>query len=102
MKEDGKTDSKTALELIHITAGYGREPVLKDVSLSVKVGQRLAVLGRNGSGKTTLLRVIAGLLPCSGTVRLCGENVRSLKREELARRVAMMSQFAGASLPYTV
>lgn len=102
MKEDGKTDSKTALELIHITAGYGREPVLKDVSLSVKVGHRLAVLGRNGSGKTTLLRVIAGLLPCSGTVRLCGENVRSLKREELARRVAMMSQFAGASLPYTV
>ena len=102
MKEDGKTDSKMALELINITAGYGREPVLKDVSLSVKKGQRLAILGRNGSGKTTLLRVIAGLLPCSGTVRICGENVHSLKREELARRVAMMSQFAGASLPYTV
>ena len=96
MKEDGKTDSKMALELINITAGYGREPVLKDVSLSVKKGQRLAILGRNGSGKTTLLRVIAGLLPCSGTVRICGENVHSLKREELARRVAMMSQFAGA------
>ena len=102
MKEGGKTDSKMALELINITAGYGREPVLKDVSLSVKKGQRLAILGRNGSGKTTLLRVIAGLLPCSGTVRICGENVHSLKREELARRVAMMSQFAGASLPYTV
>lgn len=112
MKEDGKednktvssaaSDSRTALELIHITAGYGREPVLKDVSLSVREGQRLAVLGRNGSGKTTLLRVIAGLLPCSGTVLLGGESLHGMKREELARRVAMMSQFAGASLPYTV
>ena len=60
-------DGVLALELAGVTAGYGQEPVLKDVSLSVQEGQRLAVLGRNGSGKTTLLRVIAGLLPCSGT-----------------------------------
>ena len=91
-----------ALELAGVTAGYGQEPVLKNISLSVQEGQRLAVLGRNGSGKTTLLRVIAGLLPCSGRVRICGADMRDLKREELARRVAMMSQFAGASLPYTV
>ena len=95
-------DGVLALELAGVTAGYGQEPVLKNISLSVQEGQRLAVLGRNGSGKTTLLRVIAGLLPCSGRVRICGADARELKREELARRVAMMSQFAGASLPYTV
>ena len=102
MKSEERKDGVLALELAGVTAGYGQEPVLKNISLSVQEGQRLAVLGRNGSGKTTLLRVIAGLLPCSGRVRICGADARELKREELARRVAMMSQFAGASLPYTV
>ena len=102
MKSEERKDGVLALELAGVTAGYGQEPVLKNISLSVREGQRLAVLGRNGSGKTTLLRVIAGLLPCSGQVRICGADARELKREELARRVAMMSQFAGASLPYTV
>ena len=102
MKSEERKDGVLALELAEVTAGYGQEPVLKNISLSVREGQRLAVLGRNGSGKTTLLRVIAGLLPCSGQVRICGADARELKREELARRVAMMSQFAGASLPYTV
>ncbi|HJA93822.1 MAG TPA: ABC transporter ATP-binding protein [Candidatus Eisenbergiella merdipullorum] len=103
-EENHKSEEKhrTALELDNITAGYGREPVLKGISLSLRKGERMAVLGRNGSGKTTLLRVIAGLLPFSGTARICGRDVRGLKREELAKRVAMMSQFAGASLPYTV
>ena len=102
MKTEERKAGVLALELAGVTAGYGQEPVLKNISLSVQEGQRLAVLGRNGSGKTTLLRVIAGLLPCSGRVRICGADMRDLKREELARRVAMMSQFAGASLPYTV
>ena len=105
MEKDGrkkKNDAGTALELVHVSAGYGRDPVLKDISFSLRGGQRIAILGRNGSGKTTLLRVIAGLLPYSGTVRLCGADVQRLKREELAKRVAMMSQFAGASLSYTV
>ena len=102
MKSEERKDGVLALELAGVTAGYGQEPVLKNISLSVQEGQRLAVLGRNGSGKTTLLRVSAGLLPCSGRVRICGADARELKREELARRVAMMSQFAGASLPYTV
>ncbi len=90
------------LELEQVCAGYGRKEILHQISFSLPPGRRLAILGPNGSGKTTLLRVIAGLLPAGGSVLLSGHKVSDMKREELARRVAMMSQFSGAALPYTV
>ncbi len=93
---------KNILQLEQVCAGYGKKEILHRISFSLPEGRRLAVLGPNGSGKTTLLRVIAGLLPAEGSVLLSGHEVSGLKREELARRVAMMSQFSGASLPYTV
>jgi branched-chain amino acid transport system ATP-binding protein len=59
----------TALALERITAGYGQTTVLRDVSLEVRPGSVVALLGPNGAGKTTLLRVAAGLLkPSVGTV----------------------------------
>lgn len=53
-----------------------RRPVLEDVSLSVREGEFVAVMGRNGSGKTTLLRTVLGLETVHlGTVRTCGVDV---------------------------
>src|SRR6476659_9040547 len=64
------------LEMIGVTAGYGRSMVLFDVDLTVPKGGAAAVMGHNGAGKTTLLRVAVGLLPVkSGTVLLDGEDV---------------------------
>jgi branched-chain amino acid transport system ATP-binding protein len=48
------------LRLANVTAGYGATVVLEEVSLSLRRGAALAVLGRNGMGKTTLMRTIAG------------------------------------------
>ena len=48
------------LQLANVTAGYGATVILEDVSLSLRHGAALAVLGRNGMGKTTLMRTIAG------------------------------------------
>ena len=42
-------------------SGENRKPVLKDVSMSLKTGEIVALLGRSGSGKSTLLRIISGL-----------------------------------------
>ena len=53
------------LELSNIDAGYGAFQALFGVSMSVKAGEAVAVIGANGAGKTTLLRVISGLLPAS-------------------------------------
>jgi len=57
-----------------ISAGYGRDPVIEDVSLDVLPGQFVALVGPNGSGKSTLLNVLLGALqPRAGSVRLFGE-----------------------------
>ncbi len=73
------------LEMVGVTAGYGRSMVLFDVDLSVPKGGAAAIMGHNGAGKTTLLRVAVGLLPVkSGRVLLDGEDVT---RARPSRRV---------------
>jgi iron(III) transport system ATP-binding protein len=64
------------LRLRAVTAGYGREAVLREVDLTVPAGTTTAVLGGSGSGKTTLLRVVAGFMaPRSGEVVIGGRTV---------------------------
>jgi urea transport system ATP-binding protein len=68
------------LELVDVTAGYGRADVLFDVNLSVPKAGAASIMGHNGAGKTTLLRVAVGLLPVkSGTVLLDGEDITRLR-----------------------
>jgi ATPase subunit of ABC transporter with duplicated ATPase domains len=56
--------------LEHVRKSYGRRVVHDDLSLTIRRGERWAVMGKNGAGKTTLLRVVAGVLePDAGTVR---------------------------------
>lgn len=56
-----------------VTAGYGREIVIEDVSFAVRPGEFVALVGPNGSGKSTLVRVLLGSIrPLSGRARLFG------------------------------
>jgi len=62
-------DQVAVLENLH--KAYGRRVVHQGMSLTIRRGERWAVMGRNGAGKTTLLKMIAGMLPPdSGTIRL--------------------------------
>lgn len=64
-----------------VTFGYGRTPVLDDVTLSLRTGEFVALVGPNGSGKSTLLKVLLGSLsPWSGSVRLLGERPERVDR----------------------
>jgi branched-chain amino acid transport system ATP-binding protein len=73
------------LQIGRLGAGYGAEPVLKDIDLRVDKGEMVAVLGANGAGKSTLMRAIAGLhRPVSGEIALDG---RDLAREPAHRVV---------------
>ena len=64
------------VELDRVSFAYGDEPVLEDVSLTVRRGEFLGLVGPNGSGKTTLLRILLGLqAPRAGRVRLFGQDI---------------------------
>jgi branched-chain amino acid transport system ATP-binding protein len=65
------------LELAGVDAGYSGFQALFGISMSVKAGEAVAVIGANGAGKTTLLRVISGLLPASeGAMTMDGVSLR--------------------------
>ena len=75
-----------ALELNKVNSYYGDSHVLYDLSLNLKEGTLLALLGRNGAGKTTLMKTISGLLPCrSGEIRLFGKNIAANRPEHIAK-----------------
>ena len=76
---------------------------LNAVSVHVAPGGLVGILGPNGSGKTTLLRLLGGLLrPSAGRVTLDGVDLRSLRRAEVARRVAVVPQETHLAFEYTV
>ncbi|HEY7590306.1 MAG TPA: ABC transporter ATP-binding protein [Candidatus Limnocylindrales bacterium] len=87
------------IELDGVSADYRGRPALRDVSLAVGAGERLALVGPNGAGKSTLLRVVAGVLkPSRGRVRLAGQPIERLDRLAIARRLAVVPQ--AVTLPF--
>ncbi|WP_156759036.1 ABC transporter ATP-binding protein [Microbacterium karelineae] len=69
------------------------EPVIDDLDLSLRAGDRVALIGGNGSGKTTLMRLLAGIhVPRSGDIELEGANTRSKRAGRLAERAAYLYQ----------
>ena len=68
------------LELRNINAHYGHSQVLYDISLDVKQGEFVTIIGANGAGKSTLMKVIMGLVPVSsGTLLFKGKEIGSAK-----------------------
>lgn len=77
------------ISIRHVYQTFGSRQILKDVSLTVKDGETMVILGASGSGKSTLLKLIIGLLtPTSGEVLVDGKDMGHLSEEELnkARR----------------
>ncbi len=87
------------LRLDGVGFSYDKEPVLKDIDLSVKAGEAIALIGPNGSGKSTLMKILVGLeAPESGTYHFEGRKVdrESLNKpafaKDLHRRVGFLFQ----------
>lgn len=77
----------TLLSLDKISKTFGGVVAVRDVSLTVEVGDILGVMGPNGSGKTTLFNLVSGaLVPDRGEVRLLGERITGLAPHQICRR----------------
>lgn len=95
-----------AVELDHVTFAYRADhPVMHDVSLKVRRGEKVALVGPTGSGKTTVTSLAMRLYDVAegnGRVRVLGRDVREWKREALRSQLAVVSQdvflFAGTVL----
>ena len=105
--EDGdpipSADSHTiTLENVSFTYPESDVPVLKNIDLTLKTGDKLAVVGLNGAGKTTLIKMISGLLdPTEGRVLLDGTDIRELNRREYYKMFSAVFQ-SFTLLPQTV
>ena len=80
------------VEVVGLSAAYGRTRVLESVRLTVEPGGWLAIIGPNGSGKSTLLRSILGFHPHEGLVRLDGMPTTGMHRRDRARCLAYAPQ----------
>ena len=86
------------IELQDVHKGFGDREILRGISLEVRDGENMVIIGYSGTGKSVLLKCIVGLLtPERGTVLVDGEDVHQLDRDalcELRARVGYVFQFA--------
>lgn len=90
------------IELKNIYAGYNEVDVIHDISLKIEKGKSLCILGPNGCGKTTLLKAMAGIIPSKGEILIDGIDIKKMKRHEIARKIAVMTQISSVYFSYTV
>lgn len=87
------------LKIQALTAGYGRTTIIAGASAVAKPGGLTVLIGPNGTGKSTFLKAIAGLIPATGSIALCGQEIPVRQR---GRTVSYMPQDVGGASSLTV
>jgi iron complex transport system ATP-binding protein len=81
------------IELNNVSLGYNHRAILRDVNMKARPGQIVGLVGPNGSGKSTLIRGMTRIIDLfSGRILIDGRDIKTIKREELARLVATVPQ----------
>ena len=102
-KKADKWADKPAMEVRDLHFAYGKNKVLKGVSLKIEEGKITTIMGANGCGKSTLFSLMTkNLYPGKGNIFLKGKNIQNLNLKEFARKVAIVQQYNSASDDITV
>ena len=81
------------IALQSVTKSFGRNAVLRDVTLNIPTGQSMVIIGGSGTGKSVLLKCILGLVrPDGGTITLDGQDVTKVERDAFLGRFGMLFQ----------
>ncbi|HJJ46946.1 MAG TPA: ABC transporter ATP-binding protein [Methanocorpusculum sp.] len=92
-----------AVETQNISVGYAKHKVIENLSLSIKKGEFLGILGPNGSGKTTLLRTMTRILkPDAGVVYITEKELSSYTPKAFARELGCVNQQSESVFSFTV
>lgn len=82
----------SAIKIDRLSFKYDKE-ILKNISVDIEAGAFVSLLGINGAGKSTLLKNLNQILsPYKGTIYIRGENLKHMKRSQLAKKMAYVSQ----------
>ncbi len=91
-----KANLETMIEIMGLKKGFGNQPVLRNISLELRKGENLVVLGKSGSGKSVLIKCIVRLLNSDdGSITVLGESINSLDRielDEIRKKVGFLFQ----------
>lgn len=91
------------IEVDRLSKRFDNQPVLEEISFSVKRGECLGIIGPNGSGKSTLLKLLSGVeSTTAGRIELNGKQIEQYNRKELAKWLAVLQQESLPPIGFTV
>lgn len=99
----GKQSVNTAIVVKNLSFAYGKNQILKDISLHIPKGEITTIMGANGCGKSTLFSLMTkNLIPQAGGIFLHGQNIQEMHLQNFARQVAIVHQYNSAADDITV
>ncbi|MBM7835199.1 ABC transporter ATP-binding protein [Clostridium sardiniense] len=90
------------IKLDNVYTGYDKIDIIKNANLEVNKNELFCIIGPNGCGKSTLLKAIANINDYTGSIKILDKEIKSIKRKELAKEIALMSQITEVYFSYTV
>ena len=97
------TDNKTTYQIRDLSFAYGKQQVIKDLSLTLKEGKVTTLIGANGCGKSTLFNLMTkNLTPDSGEILFREKNLSEIRLKDFAKQVAIVHQYHTAPADLTV
>ena len=96
VKDEGKkvlSEFRDRIEFVNVSFSYGEREILKNISFTVKKGEKIGIVGPTGVGKTTLIGLLLRFYdPTEGEIRIDGENIKNFTLHSLREKIGLVTQ----------